>query len=219
MSVTVDVAVVGTGLIGASVGARGPARRGVERHRLGSGCRAPRGGRRAWRRRRPRRASTRRVSGADLVLVAAPGRGAPASRARGPGPGTRSGARSPTSARRRVRSARPRATTRASSAVIRSAAPRRAARSGRRAELFEGATWFLTPTAATAPERLRRGARARRRRSARAPSRSSPTRTTGSSRSRATFRTCSRTSSSTRPARRGSTVTTRCRPPAGRCAT
>ena len=51
---------------------------------------------------------------------------------------------------------------RASSAAIRSAAPRRAARSGRRAELFDGATWFLTPMAATEPERYTAAARLRR---------------------------------------------------------
>ena len=49
------------------------------------------------------------------------------------------------------------------------------------AELFEGATWFLTPTATTSPERLRLRARLRQRRSARDLSRSGRTRTTGSS--------------------------------------
>ena len=59
--------------------------------------------------------------------------------------------------------------------------------------LFEGATWFLTPTAETSPERYalvhgfvgELGAPSR--------TRSSPPPTTSSSRSRAISRTCSRT--------------------------
>ncbi len=72
------------------------------------------------------------------------------------------------------RVAPPPAPTRGSSADIRSAAPRHAAPGRAAADLFEGATWFLTPTAATAPERLRHRARLRLGRSARGRSRSSP---------------------------------------------
>ena len=62
------------------------------------------------------------------------------------------------------------------------------------AELFDGATWFLTPVASTDPDSYKAlhgfvsslGA---------VPSRSTPRRTTGSSRSRATCRTRSRTCS------------------------
>ncbi len=79
------------------------------------------------------------------------------------------------------------------------------------AELFEGATWFLTPTAGTGPELLRDRARVRDLASGRARSRSTQGRTTGSSRSRATCPTRSRMSCSTRRVRRASTVTTRCR--------
>ena len=63
------------------------------------------------------------------------------------------------------------------------------------AELFEGATWFLTPVAATDPGQLQGRCTASSPRSAPSRSRSTPRRTTGSSRSRATCRTRSRTCS------------------------
>ena len=50
------------------------------------------------------------------------------------------------------------------------------------ADLFEGATWFLTPAAATGPELLPHGARVRHRRSVPGRSRSTPARMTASSR-------------------------------------
>ncbi len=112
-------------------------------------------------------------------------------------------------------SARPRAATRASSAATRSAAPRRAGPSARRAELFDGATWFLTPTAATAPERL--PARARLRHRARRPAgRDRPGRPRPARRGDEPPAARARE----RPpqpgrARRGSTGTTRCRRPGG----
>ena len=77
------------------------------------------------------------------------------------------------------------------------------------AELFDGATWFLTPTAGTGRRSCSARCTASSRRSARGPSRSTPARTTASSPSRATSHTRSRTSSSTRPAPRASTGTIR----------
>ena len=122
------------------------------RHRDGTDRRV-RGARRAPRRRRacaagtptPTSSASRRsgrpsspaatladaVAGADLVLVAAPVAELPARRPRGARRRPRAAASSPTSARRRARSAPPRTATRGSSAGIRSAAPRRAAPSAR----------------------------------------------------------------------------------------
>ena len=175
-----SLAVVGTGLIGASA-ALAARRAGVERVvRLGS------------RSRRTSRVAAERgavepagdlaeaVDGADLVLVAVPVAELPAAvrevldaRART--------APSRTSARRRARSAPPlRATTRfVGGHPICGAETRGPERAT--AELFEGATWFLTPIAATEPDGFR-GCTASSPRSARGPSRSTRTRTTGSSR-------------------------------------
>ena len=86
-------------------------------------------------------------------------------------------------------------------------------------DLFDGATWFLTPVADTDPRALPRPARVRRlaRRDAGGdrPGRARPP----ASRSRATCRTCSRTCSSTRPAPAASTDTTRSRRSAAASAT
>ena len=81
--------------------------------------------------------------------------------------------------------ARPRAarTAAASSAATRSAAPRRAGAEHASAEIFDGATWFLTPVADTDPARYARLHGARDRRSARCPWPSTPARTTASWRS------------------------------------
>ena len=149
------LAVVGTGLIGASVALA--ARRGGVPSVVGAGIPTPSSSAsrpsaarsmpspvadEAVRRRRPRRR-----------------RGARSGSCRRPSATCSSARRtqppSPTSAPRSGRCPRPRAATRASSAATRSAARRRAARARATAELFDGATWFLTPTAATEPERLR----------------------------------------------------------------
>ena len=63
--------------------------------------------------------------------------------------------RSRTSARPRGRSSPPRGRSRASSAAIPSAARRRAGPAHATADLFEGATWFLTPVAHTDADRYR----------------------------------------------------------------
>ena len=119
--------IVGTGLIGASLGlaARAP---GPRVRRLG-----PRPGRARGRRRRAARSTPAAsldaaLAGADLVVVAAPDRGA----ARGRSPRVlardrRARRRSPTSARPRRASSRPPAARRGSSAATRSPARRRAA--------------------------------------------------------------------------------------------
>ena len=151
MAVVRSLAVVGTGLIGASVGLAAR-RAGVETcRRLGSRPGAPRRGGRARRgrsRRRsrgsPRRRGARRRRGTGHRAAGAGARGARRERRRT--------ARSPTSARRRAACARRRRASRGSSAGIRSAAPRRAGRSGRRPSCSTGATWFLTPVAATDPD-------------------------------------------------------------------
>ena len=87
-----------------------------------------------------------------------------------------------------------------------------------RAELFEGATWYLTPLADTEPARLRDLHRLLAALGA-TPSPSTPARTTACSPSRAICRTRSPTCSSCRPARRASTGTTRSRRSAARFAT
>ena len=142
-------------------------RHGPDR-RVGRARRAPRAGssassagistRRTWRRppsaarSRPPPISPRRLEGAELARRRR-------TRHRAAGPGARRarrerarlhGHRRRLDEGRRLRGRRGRRP--ASSAAIRSAARRRAGRSGRRAELFEGATWFLTPVAATEPD-------------------------------------------------------------------
>ena len=78
-----------------------------------------------------------------------------------------------------------------------------------RAELFEGATWYLTPLTESEPERLRDLHRLLAALGATPVAIDAGRRTTACSRSRATCRTRSRTCSSCRRARRASTATTR----------
>ena len=154
--------------------ARREARRGVARARLG-----PRPGALAAAAERgavdaPPDRSRRRSRGADLAVVAAPVAQLPAEVAAV----LAASADGLHRHRRRLDEgggrARPRAARRASSAAIRSAAPRRAAPEHATAELFDGATWFLTPIADDRPDALPARPRLRRRRSARCRSRSTP---------------------------------------------
>ena len=128
-----NVAVVGVGLIGGSVGL-------AARDRLGADVREsdPRG--------RPGRCAEARATGADVAFVAAPLGVLRRRHRRGPGRRARGLRRH----RRRLDQA-PRccATTNASSAATRSPAPSSAAREHARADLFDGATWYLTPTSRT----------------------------------------------------------------------
>ena len=147
------LAIVGTGLIGASVGlAATRARRA--RRRLGPGRRRARGGRGARRgragglarrgaRRRRARASSRRRS--RRCRRRSPRCSTPRARRRP----------SPTSARRRRASSPPPAARRGSSAATRSAGSEARGAEHASGAIFEGATWFLTPTAETDPERHR----------------------------------------------------------------
>ena len=175
------LAVVGTGLIGASVGlaarARGDARASAG---IPTRLRSPRAGAREARRRR--RARSRRPSrDAELAVVAAPIAALPATGRR--------------------RCSQPPATTTVTdvgstkASVVAAAAgsprfvgghpiaaPRRAAPSTRRAGLFEGATWFLTPVARDRPRAPPRSCTASSPTSARSRSRSTPAPTTASSR-------------------------------------
>ena len=157
--------IVGTGLIGASVGLAAK-RAGVARvagfdfsdeHAAGRA--------RARRDRRGARRARPTLGDADLIVVAAPvTQLCHASRAR-PARRRRRGCTVTDVGSTKAAVCAARSATRASSAATRSAAPRRTAPRTRRADLFDGATWFLTPSRATEPAalparaRLRLGAR------------------------------------------------------------
>ena len=159
------LAVVGTGLIGASA-ALAARRSGTEvvggtRIRRRSST-SPASAERSSRRRRSQLARGRRRRARRGAGCGAGRRSCRRARPRADG-----AAPSRMPARRRVRSAPPRATTRGSSAAIRSAAPRRARPGSGERDLFEGATWFLAPLAtistpsATGHARVRGGSGAR----------------------------------------------------------
>ena len=174
------LAVIGTGLMGASVALaaqrRGDDVAGWDPDPDALARAAARGARRAGR--QPRGGA---VAGAELVVVAAPIAQLPrpvAAVLAATGERDRDRRRLDQGQRRRA----PRTARRVSSAATRSAAPRRAAPSTRSAALFDGATWFLTPIAADRPGPPPARARLRRPSSARRRSRSTPTRTTASSR-------------------------------------
>ena len=145
-----SVAVVGVGLIGGSIGlaARERARRARSRGYDPARRRARARRSSAARSRRVRLASPRRVAGADVAFVAAPVRALPGAvreALAAAGAGLRGDRRRLDQARGR----RPRSTTRASSAGTRWRAPRRPGVEHARADLFDGATWYLTPTPRT----------------------------------------------------------------------
>ena len=162
MAVVRALAVVGTGLIGASVGLAARARRRRARRRLGSrpGARWPPPPSAARSRRLAD--STTALDGAELAVVAAPVTALPGP-VRAVLDASAAGLRpSPTSARRRAASSRGgRRRPRFVGGHPICGSEARGAGT-RRAELFDGATWFLTPVAATDPERLPAAARLRR---------------------------------------------------------
>ena len=149
------------------------------------GARLRPGGRRARRARSSAARSTRRcdsvaeaVDGADVGVRRRAGR-----RAAGRGAARRSAAAGAglRGHRRRLDQARaswPRSTTRASSAATRWRARRRAGVEHARADLFEGATWYLTPTAAHRGRRSTSACTGCSPTSARGRRRSTPRRTT-----------------------------------------
>ena len=118
--------------------------------------------------------SPRRSPSADAAVVAAPRRRAAARRSTRSSRRRRPTASSPTSARPSARSSPP-STTSASSAATRWPAPRPAGVEHARADLFDGATWYLTPTERDVRACSTSACTARRRRSARSPRRSTPT--------------------------------------------
>ena len=181
---------------------------------------AGRPGARRWsaaRSTRPATPSPPRSTDADAVFVAVPGRPAAADDRRGAGRGAGPAASSPTSAPPSAPSSPP-TTTRGSSAAIPLAGAESAGVEHARADLFEGATWYLTPAAHTSGvlyERLHRllhglGAR---------PTRSTPRPTTGSWPPSPICPTCWPTCSSPRPRAAWPPATPGCRPPGRASAT
>ena len=199
------LAVLGVGLIGGSIGlaARRAARRRGRRLRsaIAANARARRS--RSGRSTAAAGSVAEAVAGADVVFCAAPVSALPALVAealRGERARDRGHRRRLDQARAGRGGRRARRSRRASSAAIRSPAPRRPGSSNSRADLFEGARWYLTPTERSEgvlfdrlhslDRRDRRPAAGDRRR----PS------TTGRWRRSATCRTCSPTCSSSRAA-------------------
>ena len=179
----VRVAIVGLGLMGGSLGLalRERARADVVGLRPGPG-RARAGARARLRRRRCTTPSAAACADADLVVVCAPVAQLPAAVAGAAGGRAGVGHRH----RHRLHQGEPRArrrrrrTAAASSAGIPVCGSEARGPGSARAEIFDGATWFLTPVAETDPARYaglvaRAGAP-----SARARSRSRPAPTTGS---------------------------------------
>ena len=140
------IAVLGVGLIGGSIGlAARESCRGAEVVGFG---RSPANGS-SWRASSARSTraaarSRRRSTAPQVCFACAPVGALPGPGARGAGGGAGRTAWSPTWAPPSA-SCWPRSTTRASWAAIRSPGPRRAGVEHARADLFQGAVWYLTP--------------------------------------------------------------------------